>query len=377
MAPGWELRGLDGTNPLGFLAALGTLVCLHEGTRKEARLGWRMAQQRWLPVLQDVDAEDGETLVSAVAEALRGKTVPADAEARRAAAQREMEQAQTAVKKKREELRKRKLRGSERSEAIDRELRPLQDEYDEKRREWLEALREAVPRPELALGKKIDCTKDEFRNHATGLIGLAHRSSREALDMLASFGTDAIRQANSDVIQPTPFCFITGSGHQFFLETARELMAMVSVESVRRTLLEPWDYRDEGLSMRWDPIEDRRYALMDRDPTASGNKPRTMWMANLLAYRGLALFTSAPMGRRLQTVGWDADHTSFTWPLWNRPLSLDGVRSLLELRELVEERPDARAMRARGIVAIYRAQRIEVGTGANRKVNFSPARRVA
>jgi hypothetical protein len=27
--------------------------------------------------------------------------------------------------------------------------------------------------------------------------------------------------------------------------------------------------------MRWDPTEDRRYALLDRDPTAGDNKSRT------------------------------------------------------------------------------------------------------
>lgn len=126
--------------------------------------------------------------------------------------------------------------------------------------------------------------------------------------------------------------------------------------------------------MRWDPIEDRRYALMDRDP--SENSPRTMWMANLLAYRALSLFPAAAAGRRLVAAGWDAEGRAFTWPIWEHPLDVDGVRSLVQLRELIEERPDRAALRARGIVAAYRAHRVEVGTGANRKVNFSPARRV-
>lgn len=375
MVRSFELSGLDGTNPLGFLAALGTLVSLAEAHAGEPKLVWRPGP-RLVPILEGAGAEDEDELSRVVADSLRGPAIAPDAEARRAEAQREMENAKTAVKKKRDEIKARGLRGAERSDAIERELRPLEREYEQKRRVWLEALREAVPRPELSLGKRIDCTQEEYRAHAAALADQAQLMTRGALDMLAAFGSDACHQANSDAIAPTSFCFITGSGHQFFLETARELMARVATDSVRRALFEPWDYRDEGLSMRWDSIEDRRYALMDRDPTASDNKPRTMWMANLLAYRALALFPSAP-GRRLATAGWDSRGSTFTWPLWGHPLGVDGIRSLVQLRELIEERPDAAGLRARGIVAVYRAQRVEVGKGVSRKVNFSPARQVA
>jgi hypothetical protein len=303
--------------------------------------------------------------------------VTADAEARRAQAQRAMENAKTAVKKKRDEIKRRGLRGAERSEAIDREVRPLEQEYEEKRRVWLAALREAVPRPELALGKRIDCTAEEYRAHAAALAEQTRPATRGSLDLLAAFGNDACRQARSDSIEPTPFCFITGGGHQFFLETARELVGRVTTDGVSRVLFKPWDYRDEGLSMRWDPIEDRRYALMDRDPTASDNKARTMWMANLLAYRALALFPTAP-GSRLATAAWRADgHRQwFTWPLWTHPATADVVRSLVQLSELTREHPDRTSLRERGVEAVYRSERIAVGTGANRKVNFAPARAV-
>jgi len=375
MARSFELAGLDGTNPLGFLAALGTLASLHYSGVGEPRLGWKRVN-RWIPVLNGANVVDEEALASLVAESLRGRVVPKDAEARREDTEKAMEQAKTAVTKKRDEIKKRGLRGRERAEAEERELRPLELEYEEKRLQWLNTLRDAVPRPELALGKRIDCTTQEYREHAAALVATSDQSNREALDMLTAFGIDAVHQRNSDSIEPTPFCFITGSGHQYFLDTARQLAARVTPERVLRTLFNPWDYADKGLSMRWDPIEDRRYALMDRDPTAPGNKLRTMWMANLLAYRALTIFPSAPSGRRLQAAGWDPDQKAFTWPLWEWSLGLDAVRSLVQLRELAEEQPDFSTLRARGIAAVYRANRLEVGTGANRKVNFSPARRI-
>ncbi|GBC87546.1 hypothetical protein HRbin12_01557 [bacterium HR12] len=378
MPRSFELIGLDGANPLGFLAAIGTLVTLSEARVGEPKLGWKL-DRRWVPVLEAVPAADEDELARVVANSLRGAPIAPQAEARRAEAEREMEKAKKAVKDKQQEIKRRGLRGAERSEAIERELHPLEREWEQKRQAWLHALREAVPRPELALGKRIDCTPDEYRAHAAALASQGQPKTRGPLDLLAAFGSDARYEASSDAIEPTPFCFITGSGHQFFLETARELVARVATDGVSRVLFGPWDYRDEGLSMRWDPIEDRRYALMDRDPTSSDNKPRTMWMANLLAYRALALFPSALSGRRLETAGWTRDErrfTAFTWPLWDHPLGLDGVRSLLQLRDLIQERPNPAILRARGIVAVYRAQRIEVGKGAQRKVNFSPARRV-
>jgi hypothetical protein len=361
---------------LGFLAALGTLVCLHEAQYGEPRLGWRL-EHRWVPVVEGTGAPDGEALARVVAAALEGEAISENAEARRAETQRAMEDTKKAVERKGDEIKRRGLRGAERAEAVERELRPLERHLEGKRREWLAALRDAVPRPELALGKRIDCTAEEYREHATALATASRLRDRGSVDLLAAFGSDACLQAKSGVIESTPFCFITGSGHQYFLETARELVSRVTTEGVSRVLLQPWDYLDEGLSMRWDPMEDRRYALMDRDPTASDNKARTMWMANLLAYRALALFPTAPTGRRLATAGWDDERRAFTWPLWEHPVSVDAVRSLVQLRELVEDRPRAAALRARGIVAVYRARRVEVGTGAQRKVNFSSARKVA
>jgi CRISPR-associated endonuclease/helicase Cas3 len=47
---GLLLPGLDGTNPLGFLAALGLLGCLSRtGQRTSIRLGWTQSHSTWIP----------------------------------------------------------------------------------------------------------------------------------------------------------------------------------------------------------------------------------------------------------------------------------------------------------------------------------------
>lgn len=365
------LTAIDGANPLGFLAALGMLAVLQKGA-PQARLGWRR-EATWRPILTCVDFDYEDALCERIAAALRGHRVADDADAKREGAERTFSAAKKAVADKLKEIKKRGLRGAERKAAIETEVAPLEQNMQQRRSEWLDALKDAVPSRELALGQRIDCTDEEYRDHSVGFLDDARIDAREPLDLLAAFASDACVD-KSDRVAATPFCFITGSGHQYFLDTVRQLIGVVSAKRVRAALFEPWTYSDEKLSMRWDPVEDRRYALMDRDPTASDNKSRTVWMANLLAYRALALFPSAPGRRGLETTGWSAPGAFFSWPIWEYPAALDTIRSLMQLPDLGAEHPDRCALRARGVAGVFRAQRIKVGSGANYKINFSPAR---
>lgn len=375
-ARSFELGGLDGANPLGFLTAVGALVVAVRGGEGGARLRWTSGHG-WVPVLDDVTCSDEADLCRMLAATLREHQVAEADEKRLEEAQKALSRAKTALKKKRDELKRKGLRGTERREVYDRELLPLEEGLQRARQTWLEARARAVPRPELALGKRVeDATGEEYRDLAQQLLaGRAASASCDVLDRLAALGTDAC-VGDRGRLQPTPFEFTPGSGHQFFLDDVRKLISHVTPERIRATLFQPWSYRDAGLSMRWDPVEDRRYALLDRDPSDEGT--RTVWMANLLAYHALALFPTAPGAGRPLTTGWleEDGRDFFTWPLWEFPADRDTVRSLLGLAELVSRRPDAALLRARGIAAVYRSERVVVGRGANRKINFSPARAV-
>ena len=296
-----ELPALDGANPLGLLAALGTLVTLQKSGHSHVRLGWQRGVH-WRPVLHGLSTFDPHETADAVSAALHGTNIAEQDEKGRESAQRSFDAAKKAVKDKEAEIKKRKLKGAARKLAYAEEVQPLVQVSNQKRSAWLAALKQSVPSEELALGRHIDCTPGEYREHALSLIQTASHEHRQATDFLAAFGSDAVVERNGR-IRSTPFCFITGSGHQYFLDTVRQLIEQVSTEGVYRALFLPWEYRDEKLSMRWDPVEDRRYALMDRDPTASDNKSRTVWMANLLAYRGLALFSSAATFARPRNHG--------------------------------------------------------------------------
>jgi len=376
------LTGIDGANPLGFMAALGTLAVLHQAGYSDVRLTWRRGVT-WRPELSGLPTTDETELAALVAEGLKGEQVSEDAESARKQAEKRLGDAKKKIKKKKDEIKNRGLRGKERKQAQEQELAPLERERDETRQAFLKALRDAVPKPELALGANIDCDAGDFRDLVQPLVDSAGWRGREAVDMLAAFTSDASlhdspNKRKDGKLAPTPFSFISGSGHQDFLDTVRQLLGRVDSERVASTLFKPWDYTDDGLSMRWDPVEDRRYALMDRDPTAADNKARTVWMANLLAYRALALFPSAPHRFGLATAGWSKqqDGEAFTWPLWPGPAGPDTIRSLLLLPELHQPAPDRSVLRARGIYAVFRSRRIKVGEGANFKINFSPAKGV-
>lgn len=376
-----DLPALDGANPLGFLAALGTLVVLGE-LDAEAKLGWK-ASAHWVPFLQSRRPLDEISLLKALDEKLRGKSVPEAASSRLREAKQRRNQANKQLKQARQKLKELQVKGMEqREQARQKIVAPAEEAFRQARAAWLAALKDAVPSPELAVGQRPDCTIEEFRSHA-----VAMRADRNAVAALAALGAETSREADGR-ISPTPFCFTTGSGHQEFLGDARQLMTRkdptkeepkprpcVTRENLHKALFEPWRYVDDGLSLRWDPAEDVRYALQGNDPGPVG--AHTVWMANLLAYRALVLFPCAATERGLAQAGWSGqpEPDAFTWPIWQEPLSLDTIRSLLWHTAFGDSDPTKwrQELRQRGVVTVYRSRRIKVGTGTNKKINFTPA----
>lgn len=372
-----ELTALDGANPLGFLAALGTLVVLSE-TDPHLRLAWR-TRARWTPFLASPSPLDVPAALHRLAVRLRGQPVDARAERKRGLSQGRFDAAKKRLKDVRDALKALKLKGSQLDAERERMVEPVRRRCERRRGVALARLKSAVPSPELALGQRPDCTIQEFRQHALAIRADAAPRRRTAADLLAAFGAETADEDN-ERIQPSPFCLITGSGHQWFLDTARQLMAEATEDKVREALLLPWTYTDEKLTMRWDPLDDRRYALMDRDPTAADNKSTTVWMANLLGYFALALFPCAAVARGTATACWstDPEAATFHWPLWGHPLRNEAVRSLLTHRALATPSHEANRgglraeLRSRGVTVVFATRRIRVGNPPLHKLNFSP-----
>jgi len=303
------LAGLDGSNPLAFLAALGTLRTLHLAwPEREVRMAWRASGGAWRPFLVAEGSICRKSIVAAIVDHL--------------------------------------------------ELGSYEPSLH----------------PHLTLGKNLSVPPADFRRHALRSAASATRSERRWADFVASYGCETLRHEKLDRIAYTEFCFISGSGHQHYLATMQKLLVSTSGEQVDAALFEPRQYRDERLSMRWDPADAREHAYQW---TAPGDETTlTVWGANLLAAEGSSLFPFVPSVAGCPTTGFRRRRrdVAFIWPIWTSTIGVDVVKSLLVIPELAKTNEDSSDLYRRGVVAVFRASKIKIGEGANFKWSFSPAR---
>lgn len=337
MSHSMTLRGLDGSNPLAFLAALGTFRVLSVcGKYPHVRLFWQEIDGGWRPIL------------SFTFESANGSI------------------------------------DHSRVDAIDDdEIVDVMDKY----------LRQP-PQQELlkAIGPNLTITGRRLR--ALGSDALqAFVESRESLqcrerlatcEFVSAFGCDAITSEGDpdSTMQDTAFRTMSGAGHQHFVSFMLELIDSADASHLHKTPFQTWDYQDSGrgANMRWDPADDRRYALRWKNPSADPNM--TMRGANRLAIEALPLFTTAPVARRLETTGFvqrRREGVRWTWPIWTVPVDLETCRCLLQLPEIQplpvsasEDEQDRwrQTWARRGVAALYQSQRITIGKFRN----FTPAK---
>jgi hypothetical protein len=181
---------------------------------------------------------------------------------------------------------------------------------------------------------------------------------------------------DEEAVRATPYCAMFGQGHQHFLERletipkgtppkklSKKLSAtdLNSVEKLEQALFRPWLRIDATQSFRWDPLEDRRYALRFEDP--SSDEALTVHGANRLASLALPLLTAVPIRERgkIQLNAAGARFVPGTgmcifWPIWSRSATLKSVTSMLGTP--TEALTDCEGL---GVIRVYRAERISVG----------------
>ncbi len=367
------LKGLDGSNPLAFLAALGTLRTLTLALPDETvKMSWEQHDGAWRPRIFSSKTYSEKSLVETVLNKIKDSAATSDQSTDEADLKKVVAQKKKAVKDAREALKERRLKGNDLKAARQKEIEPLEAEFNEANKQWLESLAGIVPSLELSLGRDLSASPEHFRTVALRSLEEAFRGIRHPADLLAHFGSEVCADLKTKRLDSTPFCFITGSGHQYFLDTAKELIARVDTRRIQSALFENTPFSDEKLSMRWAPIEDRRYALMWADPTSVGNEPLTSWALNLLAYRGLSLIPAVPTKHGFRTAGFFQDKTAkrWAWPLWQFAATSDVARSLLSDARLID---DAMYRSRRGVAACFSSQRLVVGNPPLHKINFSPS----
>ncbi len=288
--PGLLLNGLDGSNPLGFLAAIGTAVVLQD-VFPEIRLGWEQIEGGWRPSLAGCGDDE--------------------------------------------------------------------QEFAEK---LSEALKDA-PMTVFDVDNKMPFDTEKFSRKLRDVQCCSSIADRRDADFLSSFGTELYPDEKNGQFQDSRFRMVrsgdsAGQGLPFY---AKEMRKKVSIDHIQRTLFHAWDYQDTGYSLRWDPIEDQRYALRWRDPSKSSQD--TMLAANSLAVEALQWFPVVmPVGNQAQTTGFQRlrrRETYFVWPIWTPMVGIETVRSLLALDDLCKEPVPRSSLVKRGIEEVYRSQRIQ------------------
>ncbi len=173
-------------------------------------------------------------------------------------------------------------------------------------------------------------------------------------------------------MQDTALRTMSGAGHQHFVEFLVNIIRNTESSHLYSTLFEFWRYDDEGrgANLRWDPIDDRRYAMRWKNPSADA--ARSMRGANRLAIEAIPFFVTAPMGGRLETTGFRTRKGTFWfWPIWEPAIDAQAVITLLQLAAVSSGTLDG-SLVSRGIKVVYRSQRITVGKFRN----FTPAQPV-
>jgi hypothetical protein len=235
----------------------------------------------------------------------------------------------------------------------------------------LPALKAMAGHPALSFADDLAIDRERFAAVAAQAYAAVTCNERVFADFVAAFGCEALATDDKEPrIQDTALRTMSGAGHQHFLGFMRELVGKTQADHLCAALFEPWTYADDKPSMRWDPQDDRRYALRWKEP--SGDPVATVRGANRLAIEALPLLPTAPVGRLLQTTGFlrsRRDGVLITWPIWERPVTLETARSLVSLPELQNSSPDRARLQAMGIVEVYRSERITQG----KYRNFTPS----
>ena len=158
--------------------------------------------------------------------------------------------------------------------------------------------------------KDIDYTGVEARRELGDACRTSSQNGSLRMDMLTALMNDKAVKDDGKV-RATPFCTLFGQGHQHFLERLENVAKGVppkdsqkelterylnSVDRLEEALFTRWDRKDRTQSFRWDPLEDRRYALRFEDP--SSDKGMTVHGANRLASVAIALLPAVPRKER-------------------------------------------------------------------------------
>ena len=174
----------------------------------------------------------------------------------------------------------------------------------------------------------------DFKNYLARCISSWMKGEEESVAYAAAFGTDMAFDGKGNT-KPTAFHF-TAANQTFLgaVETIRSTLVADAEKWITASLFEG-DGKRPGSNLRWDPSSERNWALMANNPNEDGTSVDAPleWLAfrglPLLpsfprgSSRGPRIHTTAVFGK--------GEEMTFTWPLWSVPASQQTVRSAIQL----------------------------------------------
>ena len=234
-------------------------------------------------------------------------------------------------------------------------------------------------KPPKTYGNIIACPPDEYRRRVVGAVEL-QQSARWLLYLFAGFACETIVQANggqAGQVEPTNISLANGSSQRYLLHDYQTLVLgkqgkmdaypPLTPPSLRRGIVETTLLDERHAELRWSPTEYRPGALNRVGGTSQGK--------NAMAFWSLGLLPSFPTNSGLVTAGFTSASARseasgyFNWPLWDKPLTADAIRSLMLME--YANRGDENPFRSdRGFHQVLRCARF---SGEKGGLFFSPA----
>lgn len=315
------LPGLDGANPLAFLAALGTLRTLALGRLEwHPRMYWKPHRARWCPgLLLEATFPDGAA-PDAVTEALI-------------------------------------------------------QHADKPQQMWTADLADAATETKSSWKDTLKFPVRGYRDFCLAARRQGDAGDRTMADYAAAWGADTVVQKDGklDRVQRTFLDFT--AGNQKLRSMIAKVIASCTAADLRQTLFAGMNYQAGATSLRWDPLDEKRqYALQAIDPTKTAKKQNPILAdpgANRLAICAVPLLPLIPQARRAAQPGRaGGSQRAWRWPLWTYPATVDVVRCLLPMAESLMDPVPHGPLAARGIVQVYESN---ITMPSERYRCFSPA----
>jgi hypothetical protein len=189
--------------------------------------------------------------------------------------------------------------------------------------------------------------------------------------LFAAYGSQ-IHDAEKGEVSPSYFSFSNGQGGKELLRDISELIEWeLSAPQLLADLKGEATATKDAKSFRWSPVEYRSAAYRAADPGSNvkGDVVLDHPSLNMLAFFGLTFYPVVDRAAREFTCGFSrrkrdrgqADY--FTWPVWDTPLSVDTLSSLLLHPALHSEACDPFFLRSLGCQRVLSSQRFRDDKG--------------